>query len=166
MYGCVVVLKRLTGKSLWNGSEKIFIGELKVSGTELYFQTKVRWSLETLNVENFNVFMSIYRAIHCRNCPHTVVWYASPDHDRKFSLGRWTVVVRFKRRGSVENKPHTGRHRLLDERETMGLVRLVRSDRMTPLKDKHNLWTRPRPFSAKYKSDYCFQRPPDFRLKI
>jgi hypothetical protein len=22
---------------------------------------------------NFNVFMSIYRAIHCRNCPHTVV---------------------------------------------------------------------------------------------
>jgi hypothetical protein len=28
------------------------------------------------------------------------------------------VVVRFKRRGSVENKPHTGRHRLLDERDT------------------------------------------------
>jgi DNA-binding IclR family transcriptional regulator len=31
------------------------------------------------------------------------------------------VVVRFKRRGSVENKPHTGRHRLLDESDTMGL---------------------------------------------
>lgn len=45
------------------------------------------------------------------------------------------VVVRFKRRGSVENKPHTGRHRLLDERDTRGLVRLVRSDRKTPLKD-------------------------------
>ena len=45
------------------------------------------------------------------------------------------VVVRFKRRGSVENKPHTGRHRLLDERETRGLVMLVRSDRKTPLKD-------------------------------
>ena len=27
------------------------------------------------------------------------------------------VVVRFKRRGSVENKPHTGRHRLLNERD-------------------------------------------------
>jgi DNA-binding FadR family transcriptional regulator len=34
------------------------------------------------------------------------------------------VVVRFKRRGSVENKPHTGRHHLLDERDTRGLVRL------------------------------------------
>ena len=45
------------------------------------------------------------------------------------------VVVRFKRRGSVENKPHTGRHHLLDERHTRGLVRLVRSDRKTPLKD-------------------------------
>ena len=45
------------------------------------------------------------------------------------------VVVRFKRRGSVENKPHTGRHRLLDERDTRGLVMLVRSDRKTPLKD-------------------------------
>ena len=34
------------------------------------------------------------------------------------------VVVRFKRRGSVENKPHshTGRHRLLDERDTRGLL--------------------------------------------
>jgi hypothetical protein len=29
--------------------------------------------------------------------------------------------------------------------------------------NKHNLWTRPRPFSTKYKSDYCFQRQPDFR---
>ena len=28
------------------------------------------------------------------------------------------VVVHFKCRGSVENKPHTGRHRLLDERDT------------------------------------------------
>ena len=27
------------------------------------------------------------------------------------------VVVRSKRRGSVENKLHTGRHRLLDERD-------------------------------------------------
>ena len=44
--------------------------------------------------------MSIYSAIHCHNCPHTVVWYASPDHDRKSSV---------------------------------------------PV-DKHNLWTRPRPF--------------------
>ena len=53
------------------------------------------------------------------------------------NIPRGTVsdVVRFKRRGSVENKPHTGRHRLLDERDTMGLVRLVRSDRKTPLKD-------------------------------
>ena len=41
------------------------------------------------------------------------------------------VVVHFKCRGSVENKPHTGRHRLLDERDTQGLVRLVRSDRKT-----------------------------------
>jgi transposase len=39
------------------------------------------------------------------------------------------VVVRFKRRGSVENKPHTGRDRLLDERDTRVLARLVRSDR-------------------------------------
>ena len=31
------------------GPRKIFIGELKVSGTELYFQTKVRGSLETIN---------------------------------------------------------------------------------------------------------------------
>jgi transposase len=38
------------------------------------------------------------------------------------------VVVRFKHRGSVENQPHTGRHRLLDERDTRVLVRLVRSD--------------------------------------
>jgi hypothetical protein len=38
------------------------------------------------------------------------------------------VVVHFKCRGSVENKPHTGRHRLLDERDTRVLVRLVRSD--------------------------------------
>ena len=45
------------------------------------------------------------------------------------------VVVRFKRRGSVENKLHTGPHRLLEERETRGLIRLVRSDRKTPLKD-------------------------------
>jgi transposase len=45
------------------------------------------------------------------------------------------VVVHFKCRGSVENKPHTGRHRLLDERDTRVLVRLVRSDRKTPLKD-------------------------------
>ena len=45
------------------------------------------------------------------------------------------VVVRFKCRGSVENKPHTGHHRLLDERDTRGLARLVRSDRKTPLKD-------------------------------
>ena len=37
--------------------------------------------------------MSIYRAIHCRNCPHTVVWYASPDYDRKFFLGRWTNTI-------------------------------------------------------------------------
>ena len=28
--------------------KKKVIGELKVSGTELYFQTKVRWSLETI----------------------------------------------------------------------------------------------------------------------
>ena len=35
----------------------------------------------------------------------------------------------------MENKPHTGRHRLLDERDTRGLVRLVRSDRKTPLKE-------------------------------
>jgi transposase len=51
------------------------------------------------------------------------------------NIPRGTVsdVVRFKRRGSVENKPRTGRHRLLDERDTMGLVRLVRSDRKTPL---------------------------------
>jgi transposase len=28
------------------------------------------------------------------------------------------VVVRFKRRGSVENQPHTGRHRLPDDRKT------------------------------------------------
>ena len=45
------------------------------------------------------------------------------------------VVVRFKRRGSVGNKPHTGRNRLLDERDTRVLARLVRSDRKTPLKD-------------------------------
>ena len=44
------------------------------------------------------------------------------------------VVVRFKRRGSVENKPDTGSHRLLGERYTRGLVRLVWSDRNTPLK--------------------------------
>jgi hypothetical protein len=55
--------------------------------------------------------MSIYRAIHCRNCPHTIVWYAIPRS--------WPKVFS----GPV---------------------------------DKHNLWTRPRPFSAKYKSDYCF----------
>jgi hypothetical protein len=38
------------------------------------------------------------------------------------NIPRGTVsdaVVRFKRRGSVENKPHTGRHRLLDERFLM-----------------------------------------------
>ena len=45
------------------------------------------------------------------------------------------VFVCFKRRGSVENKPHTGRHRLLDERDKRGLARLVRSDCKTPLKD-------------------------------
>jgi transposase len=45
------------------------------------------------------------------------------------------VVVRFKRSGSVENKHHIGRHRLLDERDTRELVRLVRSDRKTQLKD-------------------------------
>ena len=45
------------------------------------------------------------------------------------------VFVRFKRRGSVENKPHTGLNRLLDERDTRGLARLVRRGRKTPLKD-------------------------------
>jgi transposase len=45
------------------------------------------------------------------------------------------VIVRLKCRGSVKNKPHTGRHRLLDERDTRVLARLVRSDRKTPLKD-------------------------------
>ena len=45
------------------------------------------------------------------------------------------VAVRFKRRGSVENKHHTGRHRLLDKRYTRVLVMLVRSNRKTPLKD-------------------------------
>jgi hypothetical protein len=44
------------------------------------------------------------------------------------------VVVRFKRRGSVKNKLHTGRLRLLDERDTRVLARLVRSDSKTPLK--------------------------------
>ena len=39
------------------------------------------------------------------------------------------VVVRFKRRGSVKNKLHTGRLLLLDERDTRVLARLVRSDR-------------------------------------
>jgi predicted XRE-type DNA-binding protein len=38
------------------------------------------------------------------------------------------VVVRFKRRGSVENKLHTGRHRFWT-RETRVLVRLDWSDR-------------------------------------
>ena len=45
------------------------------------------------------------------------------------------VVVRFKRRGSVKNKLHTGRHRFLDERDTRVLAMLVRSDSKTPLKD-------------------------------
>jgi transposase len=45
------------------------------------------------------------------------------------------VVARFKCRGSLENKPQTGRHLLLDERDTRVLVMLVRSDRNTPLKD-------------------------------
>ena len=35
----------------------------------------------------------------------------------------------------MENKPQTGRHLLLDERDTRVLVMLVRSDRNTPLKD-------------------------------
>jgi hypothetical protein len=33
------------------------------------------------------------------------------------------VVVRFMRKGSVETKPHTWRHRLLDERDTMVLAK-------------------------------------------
>lgn len=45
------------------------------------------------------------------------------------------VIVRFKQRGSVENKPQTGRRRLLDTRDSRELVRQVRGDRKTPLKD-------------------------------
>ena len=45
------------------------------------------------------------------------------------------VIVRFRRRGTVENKPQTGRRRLLDERSRRVLVRQVRSDRKTPLND-------------------------------
>jgi transposase len=37
------------------------------------------------------------------------------------------VLARFKCRGSLENKPQTGRHLLLDERDTSVLVMLARS---------------------------------------
>ena len=48
------VSKRTVQRSLYQEGynrrvvKKKVIGELKVSGTELYFQTKVRWSLETI----------------------------------------------------------------------------------------------------------------------
>ena len=38
-------------------------------------------------------------------------------------------------RGTVENKPQTGRRRLLDERSRRVLVQQVQSDRKTPLND-------------------------------
>ena len=42
------------------------------------------------------------------------------------------VIVRFRGRGTVENKPQTGRRPPLDERNRRVLVR---SDRKTPLND-------------------------------
>ena len=42
------------------------------------------------------------------------------------------VIVRFRGRGTVENKPQTGRRPPLDERSRRVLVR---SDRKTPLND-------------------------------
>ena len=45
------------------------------------------------------------------------------------------VIVRFKKRGSTENKPRSGRPRILDPRDEQSLVRLARSNRKTPLGD-------------------------------
>ena len=45
------------------------------------------------------------------------------------------VLVRFRKRESTENKPRSGRLRILDQRDERSLVRLVPSKRKTPLGD-------------------------------
>ena len=55
------------------------------------------------------------------------------------------VIVRFKKRGSTENKPRSGRPRILDPRDERSLVRLARSNRKTPLGDLTNKFNQHRP---------------------
>jgi hypothetical protein len=69
------------------------------------------------------------------------------------------LFLRFKPRRSVENKPHTGRHRLLDERDTRVLVRLVRSDRKTPLKDVTTRFNENRDSTFLMSFDNCLRFP-------
>ena len=69
--------ERLTGKRIWNGPEKSFIGELKVSGTNLYFQTKVRWSLETI--------IGLYLTEYC----------VCPPAQRRLSVMIWGCISHY-----------------------------------------------------------------------
>ena len=60
--------------------------------------------------------------------------------DSSLGIPRGTVsdvIVRFRHRGKVENKPQTGRHRLLDERNRRVLFDKF-SDHKTPLNDATN----------------------------
>ena len=52
------------------------------------------------------------------------------------------VLVRFKKRRSTENKPRSGRPGILDVRDERALVKLVRTNRKTPLSDLTNIFNR------------------------
>ena len=55
------------------------------------------------------------------------------------------VVVRFKQRGSTENKSRSGRPRALDGRDERSLIRLARTNRKTPLAELTNKFNQHRP---------------------
>ena len=69
------------------------------------------------------------------------------------------VVVRFKQRGSIENKPRSGRPRALDGRDERSLIRLARTNRKTPLAELTNKFNQHRPSQvSKRTTQRCLYR--------
>ena len=69
------------------------------------------------------------------------------------------VVVRFKQRGSTENKSRSGRPRALDGPDERSLIRLARTNRKTPLAELTNKFNQHRPSQvSKRTTKRCLYR--------
>lgn len=71
--------------------------------------------------------------VSMRNKGYTLQYIADTLNIRRGTVS--DVIVRFKKRGSTDNKPRSGRPRILDPRDERSLVRLIRTNRKVPLGD-------------------------------